>query len=309
MKKRDYEERGGSGGLAIVLVILLLLLLVIGFLIFRIMNMNSSPSALLQNMRPKTTVSAPPATPTPTSVSTPEPTPDITPEPTPDVTAEPSPEVTPAPTPEPTSDPAQYIKIATSKQIQISKHPGPETVYAGNDAVFIAHASGASSKEWRFVSPDYKREIVWNSKEIKSEFPGLKCEDGNKDTFILYGIPKEMNGWYAVCLFTDSNGGMLASDGAKITVLEGNWTYVAPTETPKPTPEIVEVTVPPDSSPNPSVSPDPSTEPTTEPTTEPSTQPTTEPSAEPSTQPTTEPTTEPSTQPTTEPSTEPSQQP
>ena len=44
MKKKDkkYEEKGGSGGLAIVLAILLILLFVIGFLIFRIMNLKNA---------------------------------------------------------------------------------------------------------------------------------------------------------------------------------------------------------------------------------------------------------------------------
>ena len=71
-----------------------------------------------------------------------------------------------------------------------------------------------------------------------------------------------MNGWYAVCLFTDSSGGMLASDGAKITVKDsGGWaTNVTPTATPKPTPEVIEVTVP-DSSPAPTTSPSPTTSP------------------------------------------------
>ncbi len=87
---------------------------------------------------------------------------------------------------------------------------------------------------------------MWNAKEIKREFPGLRCEDGDTNTLILYDIPREMNGWYAVCLFTDGSGGMLASDGALLTVMDaGGWTYTptAPSETPEPTPEIVEVTV------------------------------------------------------------------
>ena len=72
-----------------------------------------------------------------------------------------------------------------------------------------------------------------------------------------------MNGWYAVCLFTDGSGGMLASDGALLTVMDaGGWTYTpaAPSETPKPTPEVVEVTIP-GSSPQPTESPSSSTSP------------------------------------------------
>jgi hypothetical protein len=255
MKKKDkkYEEKGGSGGLAIVLAILLILLFVIGFLIFRIMNLKNAPSSFLQNLKP-----VPAAT--------------VAPVVTPVPLATPAPEATPEPTPEPTPDPAQYIKIATSKQIKITKQPGGEKVYDGNNAVFVAHASGASTREWRFVAPDYSREIVWNAKEIKKEFPGLRCEDGDTDIFIIYDIPREMNGWYAVCLFTDGSGGMLASDGALLTVMDaGGWTYTpaAPSETPKPTPEVVEVTIP-------GSSPQPTTEPTTEPTTQPTTEPTTE---------------------------------
>ena len=104
--------------------------------------------------------------------------------------------------------------------------------------MFVSHAANASKREWRFVSPDYSSEIVWKNREVKKQFPGLKCEDGDTDVFIVYNIPKEMNGWYAVCLFTDSKDGMLASDGAKITVKDAEGkTWTAPAATPEPTPE------------------------------------------------------------------------
>ena len=59
---------------------------------------------------------------------------------------------------------------------------------------------------------------MWNAPEINTEFPGVKCTDGDTDTFIIYNIPNELNGWYAVCLYQDSDGGMLATEGAELTV-------------------------------------------------------------------------------------------
>ena len=100
----------------------------------------------------------------------------------------------------------------------ITKQPGGESLRAGNNVVFVAHATNAVSREWRFVSPDYDREIVWNEQEIKAEFPGINCTDGDQDTFIIYSVPKELDGWYAVCLYTDNAGGKLATEGAKVNV-------------------------------------------------------------------------------------------
>ena len=115
-----------------------------------------------------------------------------TPKPTPTPTPTPSPTPTPEPTPEPTPDPAkQFINIDTSDLINITKNPGGEYVTPGSTAMFI---------------------------DLQQRFPGLYTFNGETNTLTISGIPAELNGWYAVCLFTDSGGGMTASEGAKIEV-------------------------------------------------------------------------------------------
>ena len=142
-----------------------------------------------------------------------------TPKPTPTPTPTPSPTPTPEPTPEPTPDPAKhFINIDTSDLINITKNPGGEYVTPGSTAMFISTADGAESYEWRFVAPDYESEVVWNAEDLQQRFPGLYTFNGETNTLTISGIPLELNGWYAVCLFTDSGGGMTASEGAKIEV-------------------------------------------------------------------------------------------
>ena len=179
--------------------------------------------------------------------------------------------------PEATPDPARYIHIATSEVIKITKHPRSETVRVGVGMSFIAHAENAVSREWRLVSPEFDREVLWNADNLQEEFPFLRCEGGDTDTLVLYSIPKQLNGWYAVCLFTDQDGGMLASDGARILVI-GAGTAQKPTATDTP-----------------------GTEPTTEPTTAPTGEPTAEPTGEPTAEPTGEPTPQPSEETVVEP--------
>ena len=177
-------------------------------------------------------VAAPTPSPTPELIiPTPTPAPDPMPAPTPT----PTPDPTPTPTPDPTPDPARFIKINTSKTIKITKHPGKESVYTGEKTLFTVKANNAVSYEWRFVSPDYKREVVWNAANLNSEFPGLVATDGNGEKLRISNIPIELNGWYAVCLFTDAEGGMVASNGAEIRVVpypKANKTTVSPSPSP-----------------------------------------------------------------------------
>ena len=196
MKKKPHDERRERIGLIIILSILVLLLALIGFLIYRIAHMNDRPTNILQSVQS--------AQEAPASQPTPIPEPAVVPEPTPE--------------PEPEPEIVENFKKSDSALIQIIKQPGGESLYAGNTAVFVAHANGAAKREWRFVSPEFDREIVWNDAAIQTEFPGLACEGGDTDTLIIYHVPKEMNGWSAVCLFIDADNGMFASEGAGITV-------------------------------------------------------------------------------------------
>ena len=127
-------------------------------------------------------------------------------------------EPTAAAAPEETPDPARFIRINTSTVINITKHPGGEIVRPGDSTLFTAKADGIVSYEWRFVSPEYDREVLWNAPELGNEFPGLRVAGGATFKLELYNIPSELNGWYAVCLFADAEGGLKASDGALIQV-------------------------------------------------------------------------------------------
>lgn len=215
MSKREKAKRRDRIELAVVIFIFVILLLIIGFLLYRIMRGNVSAPGILS--APETVTETTPE-PAPAIVPAPTAAPEVTPEPEAEPTPEPTPEPEAEPTPEPTPEPVENFELATSKVITITKHPGGESIHAGNNVVFVAHATNAVSVEWRLVSPEYDREVVWNAREIGTEFPGIKCTDGDKDTFIIYGAPKELDGWSAVCLFTDKDGGKLASDGAKIRV-------------------------------------------------------------------------------------------
>ena len=216
MKKKPHDERRERIGLIIILSILVLFLALIGFLIYRIAHMNDRPTGLLQSVQSAQEAPTPQLTPIPEPAVIPEPTPEPEPEPTP----EPEPEPTPEPTPEPEPEPeiVENFKKADSALIQITKQPGGESLNAGNTAVFVAHANGAAKREWRFVSPEFDREIIWNDPAVQTEFPGLACEGGDTDTLILYHVPRELSGWSVVCLFTDADNGMFASEGAGITV-------------------------------------------------------------------------------------------
>ena len=196
MKKKPHDERRERIGLIIILSILVLLLALIGFLIYRIAHMNDRPTNILQSVQSAQEASATQLTPIPEPAVVPEPTPE----------------------PEPEPEIVENFKKSDSALIQITKQPGGESLYAGNTAVFVAHANGAAKREWRFVSPEFDREIVWNDAAIQTEFPGLACEGGDTDTLIIYHVPKEMNGWSAVCLFIDADNGMFASEGAGIAV-------------------------------------------------------------------------------------------
>ena len=145
------------------------------------------------------------------------PTPVITPDPVTGIIPTPTPE--PTPTPVVTPDPTRYIRIDTSKLIHITKQPGGETLRPGDSALFTSLADNITSYQWRLVAPDYDREIVWNAEELATEFPGLTAKGGATFKLELSNIPAELDGWYAVCLYTDRNGDMKASDGALIHML------------------------------------------------------------------------------------------
>lgn len=119
----------------------------------------------------------------------------------------------------------------------VIKHPGGESVEAGDWASFVATATYTSGCSWRFVSPDGK---YFNGDELKEKFPSVSVEENGEGKMKIYGIPAEMDGWKVVCRF-EGPGGTVDSNSAKITVKNAPAPTPAPTPTPAP-----ETTVAPD---------------------------------------------------------------
>lgn len=126
-------------------------------------------------------------------------------------------EATPAPTPAGTPD-SKYIGINTSTTINITTNPEAKTVKAGQSATFSAAAANWKWCAWRFISPDGLHEIIFD--KVNTKFAGVTTNGGNGTTFTVNNIPKDMDGWKAVCLFVDAGNGMKVTEGGTITVTD-----------------------------------------------------------------------------------------
>ena len=101
----------------------------------------------------------------------------------------------------------------------ITKSPGGETVYEGDDAMFISRADNYSSVVWLIISPD--GETVYENNEAEAAFPGLEMEGFDGEELTLISIPIAMDGWYVQTRFLDSDGDAFLTDRAQISVIEG----------------------------------------------------------------------------------------
>ncbi|MBR6114250.1 MAG: hypothetical protein IKQ10_03615 [Oscillospiraceae bacterium] len=219
----DDEPRSPLKGVVIGLAILALLLGAIsGLLYMRLKSANDQVSELtasLDSTRAElNTLLSERAAATPTPAPTPEPVAvvDNTPEPVQTVVEEtPVPTETPEPTPSPTPS-SPYIRINTSKTINITTNPQNATVAAGGTATFTAAATNWAWCAWRFVSPDGSTEHVFDV--APNTFAGLTTAGGNTTTLTVRNIPATMNGWSAVCLFVDNANGMKVTEGGVITI-------------------------------------------------------------------------------------------
>ncbi len=162
----------------------------------------------------------------------------------------------PSPTPTPTPTPAP-LPVITRQPVKVS-------VTAGGGAAFTANATDYDWCAWRFLSPDGRTEIIFDV--TGPHFPGLVISGGNSTTLTLSNIPVELNGWKAVCLFSNADNHWVYTDGQAVITVQ-------PPATPEPAPE-----------PTPAPTPEPTPEPTPVPTAEPAVTP--EPTAEPSAAPT-----------------------
>ena len=247
----DYDDEPRSlKGLVIGLVILAVLLAAIaGLLFMRLRSANAQVKDLTEQLNATrtelNTLLTEKTTATPAPEVTPEPTPEpdmvdatngpevVTPaEPEPaepdmieggdapavaDTTPAPAAEPTPAPTPAGTPD-SQYIGINTSTTINITTNPEAKTVKAGQSATFTAAAANWKWCAWRFISPDGLHEIIFD--KVNTKFAGVTTNGGNTTTFTVNNIPKDMDGWKAVCLFVDAGNGMKVTEGGTITVTD-----------------------------------------------------------------------------------------
>ena len=240
----DDEPRGHKGAIIALVILALLLAAIAGLLFMRLRSANAQVKDLTEQLNSTRTelntlltekTTAPQADTQTAPDATPEPTPeadmvDATNGPevyTPDepLPAEPDMvdgDATPAPaTPEPapagTPD-SKYIGINTSNTINITTNPEAKTVKAGQSATFTAAAANWKWCAWRFISPDGLHEIIFD--KVNTKFAGVTTNGGNGTTFTVNNIPKEMDGWKAVCLFVDANNGMKVTEGGTITVTQ-----------------------------------------------------------------------------------------
>lgn len=124
----------------------------------------------------------------------PEPTPEPTPEPIPDPLSELTPELTPAPSPTPSQ----------SAPPVITKQPADESVLVGGTACFVAMADGAEEISWYIAGPDGT--TGYSAKEISLYLPAVSCSGHDTDTLTVSNVTADMDGWKAVCRFTNSAG-------------------------------------------------------------------------------------------------------
>lgn len=114
-----------------------------------------------------------------------------------------------------------YIPVETPAHgpaPEITKDPTGETLMEGQSAMFIARAENAEKIEWflldkngEYLAPGY----------VSSLYPGFSCKGKDSEVFEIYNVPLELDGWSAVCIFSNNNDS-IESSPAKITVEEFN---------------------------------------------------------------------------------------
>ena len=109
-----------------------------------------------------------------------------------------------------TSDP-------TSGTVSVIKSPTSETVAVGGSALFIAHASNATSITWMLANSNAS--VIINAADAPYYFSGLSVSGCNSDQLRLSNIPLSMNGWQVQAKF-EGNGGPIYSGIASISVYQ-----------------------------------------------------------------------------------------
>ena len=164
-----------------------------------------------------------------------------------------------------TTDPPE-TPVPDSK-VKVTKSPTGESVAAGEDAWFVAHADNSTGTNWYVQSADGG--TVYSAADAPSHFPGLSVAGANNDSLHLSNIPVSMSGWTVYASFS-GNGGPVYTGAAKITVTPATpspataapATPAQAQATPAPTEEAA---VTPEPAPTPTEEPEPSPSPTPEP--------------------------------------------
>ena len=112
-------------------------------------------------------------------------------------------------------------KIISSKSGDgpvITKQPTPESIFEGEDAIFIADAESYDYLTWRIYTPD----------ETKSYYPsaapglfgqGLYYYGDSSKELAFCNVPYDMDGWYVQCFFT-KDGVTSETDRVLLSVTE-----------------------------------------------------------------------------------------
>ena len=128
-----------------------------------------------------------------------------------------------------TADFTAKIKVRVYDEIEITKHPGGETVEEGGSCAFTVKAENADQYRWYFVKG--KSVIEMDDKDYY--FPGLKVSGATEKKLKLTDIPLALDGWSVVCEISNKVESV-RSKAASITVTAKE--TPAPTEAPTPVP-------------------------------------------------------------------------
>ncbi len=120
------------------------------------------------------------------------------------------------------------IKVKVYNKIEITKHPGGETVKEGGSCAFTVKGKNANKYAWFFVKDNDVIPVM----EKDKYFPGLKVSGSKEKKLKLSHIPAELDGWSVMCEFSNPVDS-LESDTALIRVITKN----SPSPTVEPTTE------------------------------------------------------------------------
>lgn len=136
------------------------------------------------------------------------------------------------------------IKVKVYNKIEITKHPGGETVKEGGSCAFTVKGKNADKYVWYFVKDN---DVIPVKEKNDSRFPGLKASGIHEKKLKLSHIPAELDGWSVMCEFSNPVDS-LESDTAPIHVITKNSPSPTAEPTATPTEEIkmVEATATPD---------------------------------------------------------------